>query len=86
MRTGKFGKFLACSNYPKCKTTQPYLQKIDVKCPRCKDGDVVVKKARRKLFYGCSTYPACDWSSWTKPDENTPDVPLKRNQQKREVC
>lgn len=75
MRTGKYGKFLACSNYPKCKTTQPYLQKIDVKCPRCKEGDVVVKKARRKQFYGCSRYPECDWSSWTKPDENTKDVP-----------
>jgi len=82
MRTGKYGKFLACSNYPKCKTTQPYLQKIDVKCPRCKDGDVVVKKARRKIFYGCSRYPDCDWSSWTKPDENTKDIPLSERKAK----
>lgn len=68
LRAGRFGKFLACSNYPKCKTTKPYLQTIGVKCPKCLEGDVVVKKAKRKVFYGCSRYPECDFSSWTKPE------------------
>jgi len=69
LKTGKFGKFLACNNYPKCKTTKPYLDKIGVKCPGCNEGDVVVKKAKGRTFYGCSRYPDCDWSSWKKPQE-----------------
>ncbi|MBW6441516.1 type I DNA topoisomerase, partial [Patescibacteria group bacterium] len=67
LRQGRFGKFLACSNYPKCKTTKNYMDKIGIKCPECGEGDVVVKKAKRKVFYGCSRYPDCDWSSWTNP-------------------
>ncbi len=67
LRVGKFGKFLACTNYPKCKTAKPYLQKIGVICPKCHSGDVIVKKAKRKFFYGCSSYPECDFASWTKP-------------------
>ena len=38
-----------------------------MKCPDCQEGDVVVKKAKKKTFYGCSRYPECEWSSWTKP-------------------
>lgn len=77
LKQGRFGKFLACNNYPKCKTTKPYLEKIGVKCPQCGEGDVIVKKAKKKTFYGCSLYPDCDWSSWTKPkadkDESSND-------------
>jgi DNA topoisomerase I len=67
LKQGRFGKFLACSNYPKCKTTKPYLQKIGMVCPKCGEGDVIVKKAKYKQFYGCSRYPDCDWSSWKNP-------------------
>ncbi len=67
IKMGRFGKFLACSNYPKCKTTKPFLEKIGIKCPRCKTGDVVVKKAKRMVFFGCSNYPDCDFSSWKDP-------------------
>lgn len=67
MRKGKFGKFLACSNYPKCKTALPFLEKIGVPCPKCKDGDVVLKKAKGREFFGCSKYPECDFSSWQDP-------------------
>jgi DNA topoisomerase-1 len=77
LRQGRFGKFLACSNYPKCKTTKNYLEKIGMKCPQCGDGDVVVKKAKRKTFYGCSKYPDCDWSSWSNP--------MPKNEKKRET-
>jgi DNA topoisomerase-1 len=79
MKTGRFGKFLACSNYPKCKTTKPFLEKIGVKCPECKEGDVVVKKAKGRIFYGCSRYPDCNFSSWKKPagDETADSVPQK---------
>ena len=71
IRQGKFGKFLACSNYPKCKNAKPYLQKIGVSCPKCKEGDVVIKKAKRRNFYGCSRYPECDFASWKIPTADT---------------
>ena len=76
LKQGRFGKFLACSNYPKCKTTKNYLDKIGMKCPECGEGDVVVKKAKKKVFYGCSRYPDCKWSSWTNP--------MPKEQKKRE--
>lgn len=67
IRIGRFGKFLACSNFPACKFTKPLVKKLDIKCPKC-DGDVVVRKTKnRKTFYGCSNYPTCDFASWTKP-------------------
>ncbi|MDZ7763260.1 MAG: topoisomerase DNA-binding C4 zinc finger domain-containing protein [Melioribacteraceae bacterium] len=65
-RFGKFGKFIGCSNYPDCDFTKQI--DIGMKCPKCKEGDVVVKRTRRgKTFYGCSKYPDCDYASWTKP-------------------
>lgn len=67
LRQGRFGKFLACSNYPKCKTAQKYLEKIGMKCPKCIDGDIIVKKFKGRVFYGCSRYPDCDYSSWKNP-------------------
>ena len=73
LKTSKFGKFLACSNYPKCKTTQKYLEKIGMKCPKCKEGEVIVKKTRGRIFYGCSRYPDCDYSSWKNPLQKNSD-------------
>lgn len=71
LKQGKFGKFLACSDYPKCKTTKPYLDKIGMVCPKCKSGEVIVKKAKGRVFYGCSNYPTCDYASWKNPIEST---------------
>lgn len=70
LKSGRFGKFLACNNYPECKTTKPYLEKIGLKCPKCQEGEVIIKKAKGRTFYGCSRYPDCDWSSWKKPTKN----------------
>ncbi len=68
VRIGKFGKFLACSNFPNCKFTKPFQLKIEMKCPKCQIGDVIIRKTRSKrTFYGCSRYPDCDFASWTKP-------------------
>ncbi len=65
VRYSRYGKFLACSNYPKCKTTKPFLQFVDNKnCPKCQ-GRIVIKYSKnRKRFYGCENYPKCDFSSW----------------------
>jgi len=66
VKGGPFGTFLGCSNYPKCTYTQPI--SMGIKCPKCKDGDVIERKTKRKRnFYGCSRYPDCDFVSWDKP-------------------
>lgn len=65
-RNGKFGRFIGCEKYPECD----YVKNItlDVKCPKCSEGDVVERKSKRnKLFYGCSNYPNCDFVAWYKP-------------------
>jgi DNA topoisomerase-1 len=67
VKTGRFGRFLACSGYPECKNSRSLT--IGVSCPKegC-DGMVVEKRSRRgKIFYGCSTYPKCDFASWYRP-------------------
>jgi DNA topoisomerase-1 len=73
LKEGRFGKFIACGNYPKCKFTKPYLDKIGMKCPECKKGEVIVKKTKRgRDFYGCSNYPKCKWASWKDPRKKSP--------------
>ena len=68
IKYGRFGKFMACKNYPECKNTKPLVNKIGVKCPICKDGDIILRKSKKgKSFYGCSSYPNCDFVSWSKP-------------------
>src|SRR6056297_321902 len=68
IKHGRYGKFLACSGFPECKNTKPYLDKIGGKCPKCKDGEIVKRKSKKgKTFYGCSNYPECDFVSWDKP-------------------
>lgn len=65
-RFSRFGKFIACSNYPKCKYTKSIVKVVkNRKCPLCQ-GDVVVKFTKsKKRFYGCGNYPKCKWSAWT---------------------
>ena len=67
-KMGRYGKFLACSNFPDCRNTKPILKKVGVKCPKCKEGNIVERRSRRRrLFYGCDAYPNCDFVSWDKP-------------------
>src|SRR5699024_4807046 len=67
-KMGRYGKFLACSNFPECRNTKPILKKIGVTCPKCKQGDVVERKSKKnRKFYGCDRYPECDFVSWDKP-------------------
>lgn len=68
IRTGKFGKFVACTNFPECTYTRQYGEKANIPCPKC-GGDIIVKKSKRgKKFYGCSNYPACTFAAWKKED------------------
>lgn len=68
IKVGRYGKFIACPGYPECKNVKKYVQKIGVKCPKCNDGDVIIKTTKRKtIFYGCSNYPKCNFVSWNEP-------------------
>lgn len=66
-KTGRFGKFLACPNFPECRNTKPILEKIDIPCPACGGALIKRKSKRGKVFYGCERYPECNFVSWDKP-------------------
>lgn len=80
IKYGRFGKFLACSGFPECKTAKPLKKdeprQIGMKCPKCAEtatteeeaGEIVMKKTRKgRVFYGCSRYPKCVHASWKNP-------------------
>ncbi|MFS0574239.1 type I DNA topoisomerase [Sporosarcina sp. 179-K 3D1 HS] len=67
-KLGRYGKFMACSNFPDCRNTKTIMKPIGVTCPSCKDGQVVERKGKTKrVFYGCDRYPECEYVSWDKP-------------------
>ena len=67
IKVGRFGKFLACPGYPDCKTTKPYVEQTQGKCPVC-GADVIGKKSKRGYtFYGCGNYPDCNFMTWDAP-------------------
>lgn len=70
IRKGRYGQFVACSNYPECKyiKTEPKEETVICKCPNCDEGQIIEKKSRRgKLFYGCNCYPKCKTAFWDQP-------------------
>ncbi|MED3862684.1 type I DNA topoisomerase [Priestia megaterium] len=67
-KMGRYGKFMACSNFPDCRNTKPIVKEIGVKCPKCEEGNIVERKSKKKrTFYGCDRFPGCDFVSWDKP-------------------
>jgi DNA topoisomerase-1 len=67
MKHGRYGAFLACSAYPKCKNIKSVLKKIGTPCPQC-GGELVERRTRKhRTFYGCSNYPKCDYATWQRP-------------------
>lgn len=68
IKTGRFGRFLACTGFPECRTSRPILKKTGASCPRC-SGDIVERRARGRgrTFYGCSNYPRCDFIMNQRP-------------------
>lgn len=67
-KEGRFGKFLACENYPKCKNTLSISTSTGMKCPDCKEGDVIERRTKKgRQFWGCSAYPKCEYASWENP-------------------
>lgn len=67
VKWGRYGRFLSCSGYPECTSTKPYLEKLGVKCPKC-GGELIQRRSKKKrVFYGCASYPACDFASRQRP-------------------
>lgn len=67
IKTGRYGKFIACPGYPECKNIKSIVTEIDADCPKCGSKVVVKKTKRGKVFYGCSGYPNCDFMTWNEP-------------------
>jgi DNA topoisomerase-1 len=71
IRYGRYGKFVGCSNYPECRYTEPWLDRISTACPVCgktHGGELIARKTRKgRAFYGCSRYPECEFTSWKRP-------------------
>ena len=67
IKSGRFGKFLACTGYPECKSTKPYQVKTGAKCPECGKKLVQRISKRKKRFYGCSGYPDCKFATFMQP-------------------
>ncbi len=67
IRVGRFGKFIACSRFPDCKYTRPFVVEAGFACSDCGAPAVVKKSKKGRRFYGCSNYPSCKWASWKKP-------------------
>ncbi len=71
VKTGRFGRFLACSKYPECKTTKAITTGIN--CPDCQKGQLAEKRTRfGKSFYSCNKYPECKYAIWDKPIKGQP--------------
>lgn len=79
VRQSRYGKFLACENFPNCRFTESLVETLDIPCP--KDGGKIVMKRTRKgrTFYGCNNYPNCDFAVWKKEDVLKDQAPKSTN-------
>jgi len=66
-KMGRYGRFLACPNFPECRNTKPILTYIDAPCPQCGKRLLLKTSRKNRRFYGCEGYPDCDFVSWDKP-------------------
>ena len=70
IKYGRYGKFLACPGYPECKNTKPFVQTLDVPCPKCGGKIQIRKSKKRRNYYICENNPEkCDYISWIKPQK-----------------
>lgn len=73
IKTGRYGRFLACPGYPECKNAKPLIVNTGAKCPEC-GGEIIERKSKKgHVFYGCGNWPKCNFMSWDAPaEENCP--------------
>lgn len=68
-KMGRYGKFLACPGFPECRYAKPIIKELEIKCPACGKSLVERKTKQRRKFYGCSSYPECDFTTWDIPQK-----------------
>jgi len=92
VKMGRYGKFLACPNFPQCRNTKPFLEELGTNCPKCSRPLVIRRSKKGRKFYGCTAYPECDFISWEMPaPEPCPQcghymIIKQSKRQKRHVC
>ncbi len=69
IKYGPHGKFLACPGFPECKNTKTFLERTGIKCPKCSSELLIRKTKKGRRYFGCESYPDCDYMSWQKPNE-----------------
>jgi len=80
LKEGRFGKFLACENYPKCKNTKTIVTDTKVKCPDCGEGTIIERRTKRgRTFWGCSRYPKCKYATWNDPNKKKQEESSEEN-------
>ena len=67
IKAGRFGDFMACTNFPECKNTKSMARELDIPCPKCKEPIIEKKTKRGKVFFGCSGFPKCKFATWNEP-------------------
>lgn len=90
IKYGKFGKFLACPNFPNCRNTKPFFEETGINCPEC-NGKILIKKTKKgRKFYGCENNPECEFMSWDKPTgEKCPKCNsyiIEKGTKKKRIC
>jgi len=89
IRKGKYGEFVACSNFPACKCIkqEPREDAIICDCPNCDEGKIIEKRSKRgKVFYGCNNYPKCKTAYWDKPiNEKCPECGSMLTEKKNKI-
>ncbi|NTW71706.1 MAG: type I DNA topoisomerase [Eubacteriaceae bacterium] len=76
IKSGRYGKFLACPGFPECRNTKAIVEDLGIACPECKNGSIIAKKSKKgRVFYGCINYPECNYMVWDRPvkDEKCPE-------------
>lgn len=85
VKYGRFGKFLACTGFPECRSTKTIAKEppksTGLKCLKCNEGDIIERRVSRgrtrgKIFWGCSRYPACDYATWKDPTKTEDAAPM----------
>ena len=71
IKTGRYGKFLACPGYPECKNTKPIIEEVGADCPECGNPLIYRKTKTGKKYVACSHYPDCKFSSWNIPTKES---------------
>ena len=78
IKSGRYGKFVACSGFPECRNAHPIVKDTGGLCPRCGGHMLLRKSAKGRVYYGCSNYPTCNFMTWMNPCRKPAPTAAKR--------